>query len=66
MSLASFISPYAADRDNVRVLHQEAGLQFIECYVATSLNVSKPFYYYFLFYFSISSLLIFSSGLRIT
>lgn len=39
VALASFISPYAADRDNVRKLHEAAGLKFIECYVATSLEV---------------------------
>ncbi len=33
IALSSFISPYRADRDIVRQLHQDAGLQFIEVYV---------------------------------
>lgn len=33
ISLSSFISPYRADRDVVRKLHDDAGLQFIEVYV---------------------------------
>lgn len=33
VTITSFISPYAADRDNVRKLHVDAGLPFIEVYV---------------------------------
>lgn len=33
IALSSFISPYAADRDQVRALHDEAGMDFIEVYV---------------------------------
>ncbi len=33
LSLSSFISPYKADRDEVRELHEKAGLNFIEVYV---------------------------------
>jgi len=33
IALSSFISPYRADRDNVRQLHEEAGMAFIEIYV---------------------------------
>src|SRR5215217_5527314 len=39
--MASFISPYRVDRDNVRKLHQDAGLEFIECHVNTSLKVCE-------------------------
>ncbi len=39
VALASFISPFEADRNDVRKLHDEAGLRFIECYVATPLLV---------------------------
>jgi len=31
--LSSFVSPYRADRDNVRKLHQDAGMDFIEVFV---------------------------------
>ena len=33
ISLSSFISPYKADRDEVRELHEKAGLSFIEVFV---------------------------------
>ena len=33
LSLSSFISPYKADRDEVRELHENAGLNFIEVFV---------------------------------
>ena len=33
--MASFISPYRQDRENVRALHREAGLPFIEVHLAT-------------------------------
>lgn len=33
IALSSFISPYSADRDEVRALHEEVGLGFIEVYV---------------------------------
>lgn len=35
--LSSFISPYRADRDTVRALHDEAGMPFLEVYVDCSL-----------------------------
>lgn len=41
VSLASFISPYQADRDSVRKLHEEAGLPFYEVYVSTPLSVCE-------------------------
>ena len=39
--LSSFISPYRADRDLVRQLHAEAGMEFIECFVDTPLDVAE-------------------------
>ncbi|HEY9033971.1 MAG TPA: adenylyl-sulfate kinase [Pseudomonadales bacterium] len=39
--LNSFISPYVADRDNVRKLHESAGLPFIEVFVDCSLNEAE-------------------------
>lgn len=33
IALSSFISPYAADRNEVRALHEAAGMDFIEVYV---------------------------------
>ncbi|MGF1582959.1 MAG: adenylyl-sulfate kinase [Gemmataceae bacterium] len=39
--LASFISPYASDRDQVRKIHEEAGLPFCEIFVNTSLAVCE-------------------------
>jgi adenylylsulfate kinase len=41
ISLSSFISPYKADRDDVRSLHQQAGLDFIEVFVDCSLEVAE-------------------------
>ncbi len=41
VTLASFISPYKADRDAVRALHEEAGLPFVECYVEVDLAVAE-------------------------
>jgi adenylylsulfate kinase len=37
IALSSFISPYRADRDIVRELHHQAGIDFIEVYVDCSL-----------------------------
>lgn len=41
VALASFISPFQADRATVRKLHEDAGLKFIECYVATPLETCE-------------------------
>lgn len=41
ISLNSFISPYRADRDAVRALHEEAGLKFIEVYIEVSLAAAE-------------------------
>jgi adenylylsulfate kinase len=39
--IASFISPYAADRARVRAMHAAADLQFIEVFVDTPLEVCE-------------------------
>lgn len=39
--LSSFISPYREDRDAVRKLHDEAGMDFIEIFVDCPLNVAE-------------------------
>jgi adenylylsulfate kinase len=39
--LSSFISPYVADRDLVRALHEQDGLDFIEVFVDCSLAVAE-------------------------
>jgi len=41
VTLTSFISPYLADRDASRELHQAAGLNFVEVYVDTPLEVCE-------------------------
>ena len=41
LSLSSFISPYKDDRDEVRELHEQAGLEFIEVFVDCSLDVAE-------------------------
>lgn len=39
--LSSFISPYVIDRENVRKLHEEGDLPFIEVFVDCSLNEAE-------------------------
>ena len=39
--LASFVSPFRADRDQVRKLHQDAGMPFLEAYVRVPLEVAE-------------------------
>ncbi|QDU70703.1 adenylyl-sulfate kinase [Mucisphaera calidilacus] len=39
--LSSFISPFRADRDRVRQLHDEHGLPFIEVYIDVSLKTAE-------------------------
>ena len=41
ITVTSFISPYKADRDLVRKLHDEAGLPFFEVYVDCPLDVAE-------------------------
>ena len=39
LSIASFISPYTADRDAVRALHAADNIPYFECYIDCSLEV---------------------------
>lgn len=41
IALSSFISPYKGDRDEVRELHKQADLEFIEVFVDCSLAVAE-------------------------
>jgi adenylylsulfate kinase len=41
LTCTSFISPYRADRDRARKLHQEAGLPFIEVFVRTPIELCE-------------------------
>lgn len=41
ITLSSFVSPYRADRDLVRELHEQAGMDFIEVYVNVPLEVAE-------------------------
>ncbi len=41
IAITSFISPYRADRDLVRKLHEDAKIPFIEVFVNTPLDVSE-------------------------
>lgn len=41
IALSSFISPYAADRDQVRELHEAADMDFIEVFVDCSLAAAE-------------------------
>jgi bifunctional enzyme CysN/CysC len=41
VSIVALVSPYAADRAEVRRGHEEAGVPFVEAYVATSLETCE-------------------------
>jgi adenylylsulfate kinase len=41
VALSSFISPYKEDRDQVRALHEAAGMDFIEIFVDCSLETAE-------------------------
>ena len=41
ISLSAFISPYASDRDEVRRLHEDAGLRFVEVFVDCPLSEAE-------------------------
>jgi len=41
LALTSFISPYRADRDSARALHEQAGMEFIEVYVDCPLDEAE-------------------------
>ncbi|KAL5018835.1 hypothetical protein ScPMuIL_004557 [Solemya velum] len=39
--ITAFISPYQKDREQARKLHEESGLEFLECFVDTPLTVCE-------------------------
>ena len=39
--IVAFISPYSKDRDFAKTIHQNAGLDFVECHIAASLEVCE-------------------------
>jgi adenylylsulfate kinase len=41
VSLTSFISPYTADRDDARALHEQAGIPFVEVYIDVPVSVAE-------------------------
>ena len=41
ITLSSFVSPYRADRDLVRELHEQAGMEFIEVHVDVPLEIAE-------------------------
>jgi adenylylsulfate kinase len=41
LALSSFISPYRADRDQVRALHKDSGFAFIEVFIDCSLAAAE-------------------------
>lgn len=41
IALSSFISPYREDRDGVRKLHEDAGMEFVEIFVDCSLEAAE-------------------------
>ena len=41
ITLSSFVSPYRADRDIVRALHEASGMDFIEVFVDVPLDVAE-------------------------
>ncbi|MFT5576893.1 MAG: adenylylsulfate kinase [Bermanella sp.] len=41
IALSSFVSPYRADRDEVRTLHAQSDMDFIEVYVNVPLSVAE-------------------------
>ena len=41
LTLTSFVSPYRADRDGVRALHDAAGLPFVEVFIDTPIDLCE-------------------------
>lgn len=41
ITIASFISPYQSDRDQVRKIHEDAGLKFLEVFVNTPIEICE-------------------------
>lgn len=41
ITICSFISPYQSDRDQVRKIHQDANLKFLECFINTPIELCE-------------------------
>lgn len=41
ITISSFISPYQSDRDQVRKIHQDAGLTFLEVFINTPIEICE-------------------------
>lgn len=41
ITISSFISPYQSDRDQVRTIHEDAGLKFLEVFINTPIEVCE-------------------------
>ena len=41
ITISSFISPYQSDRDQVRKIHEDAGLKFLEVFINTPIEVCE-------------------------
>jgi len=41
VTISSFISPYQADRDQVRKIHEDAGLKFLEVFINTPIEICE-------------------------
>ena len=41
IALSSFVSPYLVDRNNVRQLHRDAGMEFVEVFVDVPLHIAE-------------------------
>ncbi|MFK7758356.1 MAG: adenylyl-sulfate kinase [Phycisphaerales bacterium] len=41
ITISSFISPYRADREQVRAIHKDAGLRFLEVFINTPIEVCE-------------------------
>lgn len=41
ITISSFISPYQSDRDQVRKIHEDAGLKFLEVFVNTPIEICE-------------------------
>jgi adenylylsulfate kinase len=41
ITISSFISPYRSDRDQVRKIHEDAGLKFLEVFINTPIEICE-------------------------
>ena len=41
ITISSFISPYQSDRDQVRKIHEDAGLKFLEVFINTPIEICE-------------------------